>query len=355
MSILSTRHTLVASVLSVTFASQALIGQALAAPPANPRPAEPARPPVSDPKGGPDKPEDPNAAEAQRHFKSGLDLFKLHSHDASLAEFERAYQLSNNYKILFNIALVYRDMNNFAGAIDTFDRYFAEGGSDIDAYRRAEVDAEYDRLKVYVAQLTVSANLDGAEVFVDDVPVGKTPLEKPVRINAGTRRKVTINHENATAITKFIRASGGEKVSVSFDLRENKAVVSNQEPVAPVKAVAPPPEEKPSKFTALSWIGLGAAGALAVGGTITGIAALGASSDVKSGTFAGTNAPDDLRSSQSSARALSLTTDILFVAAAATAGVTLYLTLTHQPKAKPQTASLGFRVAGAGGALVGSF
>lgn len=347
MSPLSRRCGLLASV--ATLASVALVSLPTQALAQSLAPADSA-PPKTEP-----KPDDPNAVEAQKHFKNGLELFKLRSHDASLAEFERAYQLSNSYKILFNIALVYRDMNNFAGAVDTFERYFAEGGSDIDAYRRAEVDAEYDRLKVYVAQLTVSANLAGAEILVDDVPVGRTPLEKPIRINTGTRRKVTITHENAAPITKFIRASGGEKITVAFDLRENKAVVSNQETTAPAKPIAPPAEEKPSKFTTLSWVGLGAAGALAIGGTITGIAALGASSDVKSGRFAGPTAPDDLQSSQSSARALSLTTDILFVAAAATAGVTLYWTLTHQPKAKLQSGSLGFRVAGAGGALVGSF
>lgn len=347
MSPLSHQRAFVAAFAVLSFSSAAW-----AAPPA--KPSEPAKPGETSEA----KPDDPNAAEAQKHFKNGLDLFKLHSHDASLVEFERAYQLSNNYKILFNIALVYRDMNNFAGAIDTFDRYFAEGGSDIDPYRRAEVDAEYDRLKMYVAQLTVTANLAGAEVFVDDVPVGKTPFEKPLRINAGTRRKISVTHESAAApITKFIKAAGGEKVSVAFDLRENKAQASNQEPVKPaVLAPPPPPPEKPSKFTTLSWIGLGAAGALAVGGTITGIAALGASSDVKSGTYAGAQPPDDLASSRSSARALSLTTDILFVAAAATAGVTLYLTLTHEPKAKSKALhDVGFRVAGTGGALVGSF
>lgn len=353
MSITSKRRALLA-----TLAGLAITSSSFAAPPAKPD-AKPADSKPTDAKPGDtseSKPEDPNAIEAQKHFKNGLDLFKLHSHDASLVEFERAYQLSNNYKILFNIALVYRDMNNFAGAIDTFDRYFAEGGSDIDAYRRAEVDTEYERLKVYVAQLTVTANLAGAEVYVDDLPVGKTPFDKPIRINAGTRRKITINHESAAPITKFIRAAGGEKVSLSFDLRDNKAVVSNQQPVAPVRPIAPPPEEKPSKFTTLSWIGLGAAGALAIGGTVTGIAALGASSDVKNGSFAGTTVPDDLQSSQSTARALSLTTDILLVAAVATAGVTLYLTLTHDPKPKAKALqSVGFRVAGAGGALVGSF
>lgn len=351
MSTLTKRSALLASVVGLTLASGAS-----AAPPKKPAEPAPADATAADaaPSKGETKADDANAVEAQKHFKNGLDLFKLRSHDASLAEFERAYQLSNNYKILFNIALVYRDMNNFAGAIDTFDRYFAEGGSDIDASRRAEVEAEYDRLKVYVAQLTVTANLDGAEIFVDDIPAGKTPLEKPIRINAGTRRKITATHENAVPNTKYIRAAGLEKVSVAFDLRENKAVVTNQPTAAPAKTVAPPVEDKPSRFTTLSWVGLGAAGALAIGGTITGIAALGASSDVKNGTFAGPTAPDDLQGSRSSARALSLTTDILLVAAAATAGVTLYFTLTRDPKPKAAR-TVGFRVAGAGGALVGSF
>ena len=50
----------------------------------------------------------------------------------------------------------------------------------------------------------------------------------------------------------------------------------------------PPPKEKPSKFTTLSWIGLGTAGALAIGAGVTGILALNASSDLENVATAAT-------------------------------------------------------------------
>lgn len=297
--------------------------------------------------------EDISTDEAQRHFKNGLELFKLHSLDASLAEFERAYQLTHNYKILFNIALVYRDMNDFAGAVDTFDRYFAEGGADVDPQRRAEVQAEYNRIKVYVAYLQVKTSLPNAEVFVDDVPVGRTPFAKPVTINVGTRRKISVNHEDAAPITRFVKASAGETVKLDVDLRRNEVSTG---PQIVSRTVVVREQEKPSKFTTLSWVGLGAAGALALGATATGIAALGASSSAENESYTANQGAAEVDSRRSTARALGITTDVLIVAAAATAGVTLYLTLSRDPKpAASPSASMGLRFTGTGGALVGSF
>ena len=327
---------------------------AYAAPDTKPTDAKPADAKPADAKPDEPKPEDPNAIEAQKYFKNGLELYKVRSFDNALVAFEQAYQLSKSYKVLFNIALVYRDMNDFASALDTFDRYFAEGSNEIDEYRRAEVDSEYQRLKRFVAEISITSNAADTDISVDDISVGKTPFGKPVRIHGGMRRKISAAIEGRKPKVKYIKAVGGGTGHVEFDMF---AVESEAAP-APVivQAAATQQKEEPSRFTKWSWAGVGAAGALAVGATITGIAALNASDDVKKGRFAGATPPADLESSSSAARALSITTDVLIVASAATLGTTLALTfLWPKKETEKKSATVDLQLRGAGAALVGSF
>lgn len=321
--------------------------------------AAPTPPPAPAPSSSAAAPSPAALQEAQDRYKKGLELYKLGSSDAALVEFEKAYQLSQKYQILYNIGLVYRDMKDFVGAVRTFDRYLSEGGNDIDSKKRAEVQAEYDKIKRYVAQITVITNLEGADVFIDDLPVGKTPL-KAISVNAG-RRKIAASRDGSPTVTQIVNAPGGEALKVEIKLQEPKPISTTvpTATTAPTSAptttatTPPPPPPTPSKFTTLSWVGLGSAGVLAIAATGTGVAALGASNDLKKESY-GTDAPSSAaKDQQSKVRTLALATDLLAGAAVVTTGITLYLTLSRDPK--PHSPTVGLALVPSGGALVGSF
>src|SRR5689334_10179045 len=55
-------------------------------------------------------------AEARQRYDKGKQLYSEGAFDAALAELQRSYELAPSYKILYNIALVQRARNDFAGS-----------------------------------------------------------------------------------------------------------------------------------------------------------------------------------------------------------------------------------------------
>src|SRR5258706_11403937 len=97
-------------------------------------------PPVS-------KPDEAALKEAMSHFEKGLALYAEAALEASLVEFERAYELAPSYRILYNEAQIHRGLNNFADALLNFERYLYCGGDEVPADRREEVGREIASLK----------------------------------------------------------------------------------------------------------------------------------------------------------------------------------------------------------------
>ena len=65
--------------------------------------------------------------EVEARYKRALELFNDGSYDAARLELKRAYELAPTYRILYNIALVNVELNDYAGALDAFERYLSEG------------------------------------------------------------------------------------------------------------------------------------------------------------------------------------------------------------------------------------
>lgn len=296
--------------------------------------------------------------EAKDRFKRGLALYKEGSLDAALVEFSRAYDLSPSWKILYNIAVVHRDQRNYVEALGAFERFLAGGGKQIDAAKKKEVDAEIDQLRKFVGKLVIAVNVAGAEVRVDDQLVGKAPLAGPIAVNAGKRR-VSATAEGRTAASELVTVAGGDEVKVTLSLAEPPKA----EPVVLAPAAPPPqeparaPEPPPSRMTTLSYVGFGAAGALAIGAGVTGFLAQRASKDLSNMEFVGATPSPEVEDQRSKVKRLALTTDVLAGAALATFGVTLYLTLSRTPTREqaPAAAQLHLSIAPGSLGLGGTF
>lgn len=294
----------------------------------------------------------PAMEEAQRRYTRALELFNEGAHDAALLEFRRAYELAPSWRILFNIGQVNVQLNDYARALDAFSRYLKEGGPEIPPARAAEVQTQLERLKGKVASLEIISSVPDAEVTVDDVVVGKTPLDKPVMINIG-RRKVTLAAAGRLPQTKVIEAAGGDKLQLRID-----PVSTEVAPTATATATAAPTATVSVPERHIFWPGWVAVGVLGAGAAVTGVLSLGATSDHndKLNQFGTPRA--DLDDSRSKARTLSIATDVLLGAALITGGVSLYLSLRTRPSSSASSASpssLQLRLGASSVGLGGSF
>ena len=276
--------------------------------------------------------------EAASRFKKGLDLFKDGDYQAALIELRRANELAPNYTVLYNIGQVYFQLQDYPNALHSLERYLQEGGKSIEAKRRVEVEKDVEKLKARVANLEIAVNVPDAEVTIDDVSVGKAPLPRSVLVSAG-RHRITVTKAGYSSVSKVVEIASAELQKVPIELVENKPIVALVDPdpakaasPAPIVAPAPAPVTPPAerslpparRVPVASWV---VTGGLAAGAAITGVLALGASSDLKAQRTTGTPTRDELDSTRSKTQTFALVSDILTGCAVVAGGITLYFTL----------------------------
>jgi len=294
------------------------LGVSLASPPAVAQPAT--------------KPDD--SAEARTRYKKGMDLYEEGAFDAALTELQRAYDLAPSYKILYNVALVYMQLNDFAGALRNFRKYLDDGGKKIDQKRRADVEKEIAKLQSRVANIELSVNVEGAEVTVDDLDVGETPLDAPLVVNAG-KRKIGVSKSGYVPANKVVVVAGGDKKKLALELRPGNAPAATPGP-APSSGGATPSKTTPTqsgpapKGRKVPWLWWGVTGGLAAGTAVVGVVTLGAQKDLddKKAHPADRQSLDD---AANKTRTLAIVTDVLLVGTVAVGGYATYRTFFAKP------------------------
>ena len=267
------------------------------------------------PSGAP--PDERSLQEARKRYQKGIELYEQEGDVAgALAELQRSYDLAPAAKILYNVGQVARSGREYVTSLRAFEAYLLYGGKDVTADRRSAVEAEIRTLRGLVSVLKVTTDRDGALVLVDDVEIGLSPLA-PFQVGAGVHR-VLVQSGAATA-TRKITVAGGETSSVDVPLG------GGPEPVSPT----PPAPESASGGAPLFWIGWVVTGGLAVGAAITGPIALAQRSELDSQPYVGSEPDEEFKSTESSALALGVTTDVLIGSAAIAAGFSIFFTVKN--------------------------
>jgi hypothetical protein len=212
------------------------------------------------PQGTSRAPED--VSNARQHFVRGVKMYEEDDFRAALIEFNRAYELAPNWAVLFNIGQSYYQLRDYANALRILEHYVGEGGEKIEKNRRAQVDREIEELRGRVAHVTLKSPVEGADVALDDVPIGKTPFAEPQPIGAG-RHRLTISKFGYVTATRVVDIAGGDRLTIDLPIAE--------EPHAAV-AAPPPPSHAPNYTPALLTGTVGGVGIVV--GSIFGILAI---------------------------------------------------------------------------------
>ncbi|HEY0991193.1 MAG TPA: PEGA domain-containing protein [Kofleriaceae bacterium] len=289
--------------------------------------------------------------EARSHLEIGIALYDENHFRGALVEFQRAYELVRSYKILFNIAQVEMMLQDYAAALDAYTRYLEDGGPDITPERTAQVIAELARLKDRVGFLIIQT-APGAEVLVDDLPVGRAPLPSPVAVAAG-RHRVTVNPPQREPITRVVDVPGRENVRVALAL-DAPAVASIEPPSQ--KAPEPPSDGGPSSAAPM-YVAWSITAGLAIGAGVFALNARGDANDLAALRARYPVTPDQFAAQRSKTVRAATISDGLAAAAVVSAAVALYVTLKrrrHEPR-PTHASALELQIAPSGVAVAGRF
>jgi hypothetical protein len=313
--------------------------------------------------------------EAATRFKKGIELFTDGDYQAALIEFRRANDLAPNFTVLYNIGQVSFQLQDYAGALSALERYLSDGGARIPAARKADVLRDIEKLRARVATIEIVSSVPDAEVTLDDVTVGKTPLLKPILVSAG-RHRITVSKAGFTATAKVVEVASGDSPKVPLDpageLKAAPPPATGTDPVEPAKppepprntpavvASAPPSPSPPSR--PLPVAGIVVTSAFTLGSVITGILALSASSALKSDRQSPNATHDQLTSDATKTTVLAAASDVCTGSAIVALGVTLYAGLSGKKEGGPALAAqpasstqVRAGLSGNGFRLVGSF
>ncbi len=266
--------------------------------------------------------DEPTAAqqeEASERFRRGVKLYKARDYTAAWVEFKRAYELFPNYNVLYNLGQTSRELKDYATALTSYEEYLLQGGNEVTAARKKEVQASIEELKQTVGRITVSTNVEGAEIFIDDVAVGTSPLPKAVVVNVGQRR-IVATKSGFTEARRAIEIAGTDAVEVKLEL------VSTAQKPGPTPITPPPAPVEPEPAPPYgAFIALGVTGASAIVTGVLGGLALSAQSDLDAalGTFPGNQTA--IADAQSRTSSLAVGTDVMIGITAAGAATTVLL------------------------------
>ena len=158
----------------------------------------------------------PAHAEARDRFDRGLRLFNAGDNAGALVEFQRAYELVENVVVLYNIGLVYAQMARAVEATDALDKVLAAPAG-LSPERLALARRTRDEQASRIAEIAVTANVDGARVEIDGIEASKTPVAAPLRVPSGTH-VIGVVAPGFSPQRKEIAIAGGEKKALEFEL-----------------------------------------------------------------------------------------------------------------------------------------
>lgn len=311
---MSRRYGLILSTLALALSCS---GAAAAGDPPKKKKDAPAAPP-------PAPPEDPTVVEAREHFNRAQALYDEGHPDAALLELQRAYAVKPNYRLLFNIGSIAFTTHDYVGSFKAFEQFLKEGGADIDPGKKAEAESRLVTLRALVGKARITVDVEGAAVSVDDEPVGTSPLAASWLVKAGKHR-ISATKEGYLPGTLAVVVLGGE-TDTEATLHLAKIVPTT------TTVVQQAPVNEPSKFTTLSWVGIGVSVGLAGAAGVLGGLSASARSDLKTIVYAGPTPSQEYKDKQSAANLRGNLAIGFGGASVALLTTTLIATLTSSPK-----------------------
>ena len=259
--------------------------------------------------------------EAKQRFDRGFELYDEGEYPLALIEFSRAYELVPNYRVLYNIGQVCIQLGQYANARRALEDYREKGGEELSRERREAIAKDLEMLGVRTAFLLITTNVEGAEVLVDDVTVGKTPLAPALLVDAGVHR-ISLRHAGYQPRSARVTLAGGDEQTLALDLEP-------QPEEKPIIIRAPIDEGGSQTLMIAGWV---TTGALVAGAIVTGVMGAGEADELEqlrgadAGDYDGT-LPSRLKDTKSNASTLLLTSDILSGAAVVVGGLSLWITI----------------------------
>jgi len=154
---------------------------------------------------------------AHAHIARGNELAARNQYGAALREFTDAYATDGDFAILYNIGQCHVALGHPVEAIDAFTRYLSEGGERVPTGRGDLLGAQVVMLQSRIAELTIVVVGPDARVKLDGRELGRTPLPRPIRLNAGSYH-VTVTPDTGPTVERDVTITEAQRMRLTVRL-----------------------------------------------------------------------------------------------------------------------------------------
>lgn len=128
------------------------------------------------------------SGQAKSDYEAGRVLFADGDYLGAFVKFEQAHALQGDARLLWNMAACEKNRRHYSSVLALLERYKREGGATFTDAHRQEVDDVVAMVRLLISTVELVVDQAGASVYVDDHPVGTTPLKQPLHVDLGKRR-----------------------------------------------------------------------------------------------------------------------------------------------------------------------
>lgn len=157
------------------------------------------------------------SGEARGDYDAGRILFDDGDYEGAFVKFERAFREAGDERLLWNMAACEKSLRHYGMALQLLERYRRDGDARMTDPHRAEVEKLIATLRTLISTVHLMVSEADASVFIDDMPVGMTPLPGPLFVDLGKRR-IRVSKAGFQDQVVFQEFAGGSQLTLMVTL-----------------------------------------------------------------------------------------------------------------------------------------
>lgn len=154
---------------------------------------------------------------SKEYFDRGIILFKAGDYQGALENFTISYNLRPHAKLRLNIGICLFNLGRYAEAGNELEAFLREGG-DLGPDLVAKADKYLGEIKVKVGRLSITVDVEGILLKIDDADIGTSPLEGGVFVEPGSHEiQALADGEQVWAGFASVNAGEDQAVEIALD------------------------------------------------------------------------------------------------------------------------------------------
>lgn len=210
-------------------------------------------------------------AKARDLYAEGVKAFREQRWPEAYAAFMGAWALNKHYTIAGNLGVAELELGKTRDAAEHLAIYLRGLAQDAKSTKeeREKGARAFEQARAKVLALKVSANVEGADIRVDDRPVGTAPVVDPLFVEPGKHRLEVRAGDHFTE-RRDVEGKAGETHEITVTLTKIADVPYGGIPPVAVTSTPPAPPAAPRSLVPVYVMGAAAVAGAALGGGLLG-------------------------------------------------------------------------------------